>query len=79
MPLYDYKCNDCQHCFEESHAMSAPPIKICPECGKEKVRKVLSTGGVLNSSKGGQDMAPSGPPCASMGGGGGCAGGMCPM
>ena len=76
MPLYDYKCDLCKHCFEESHSMSAPAIKICPECGKEGVRKVLSTGGVLNSSKGGQDVAaPS--PCASMGGG--CAGGMCPM
>jgi putative FmdB family regulatory protein len=76
MPLYDYKCDACKHCFEESHSMSAPVIKVCPECGKESVRKVLSTGGVLNSSKAGQDAAPASP-CASMGGG--CAGGMCPM
>ncbi|MBF0454783.1 MAG: zinc ribbon domain-containing protein [Magnetococcales bacterium] len=77
MPLYDYKCDGCQHCFEVSHAMAAPAIKVCPECGKKRVRKVLSTGGVLNSSKGGQDASPPSGPCASMGGG--CAGGMCPM
>ena len=77
MPIYDYKCDGCEHCFEESHSMATPNIKTCPECGKDLVRKVLSTGGVLGSIKNGERAAA--PPCASMGGGGGCAGGMCPM
>ncbi len=75
MPLYDYKCDGCKHTFEENHPMSAPPIKTCPSCGKEKVRKVLSTGGVISSGGSGGGDAPS--PCAPVGGG--CAGGMCPM
>jgi putative FmdB family regulatory protein len=77
MPIYDYKCDGCQHRFEENHAMSAPLVKTCPACNEEKVRKVLSTGGILNSSKGGQEMSAPASPCASMGGG--CGGGVCPM
>lgn len=78
MPLYDYKCDGCKHCFEATHSMSEPAIKKCPECGKNQVRKVLSTGGILGSTKGGQDFSsPASSPCASAGGG--CAGGMCPM
>ncbi|MBF0445434.1 MAG: zinc ribbon domain-containing protein [Magnetococcales bacterium] len=77
MPIYDYKCDGCQHTFEESHSMSAPAIKTCPQCGVDEVRKVLSTGGVLNSIKNGDSGTAS--PCGPMGGGGGCAGGMCPM
>ncbi|MBF0439479.1 MAG: zinc ribbon domain-containing protein [Magnetococcales bacterium] len=72
MALYDYKCDGCGVRFEQNHPMSAPPVRICPECGAEKVRKILTTGGV--SISGGS--APSGPPpCAT----GGCAGGMCGM
>ncbi|MBF0624228.1 MAG: zinc ribbon domain-containing protein [Magnetococcales bacterium] len=74
MPLYDYKCNACGGRFELNHAMSAPVVTKCPGCGQEKLRKVLSTGGVMGSSKLGQ--ADSGPPMPSCGGGG-CGSGMC--
>ncbi|MBF0447708.1 MAG: zinc ribbon domain-containing protein [Magnetococcales bacterium] len=75
MPLYDYKCDACQHRFEESHSMSDPAITVCPVCQKEQVRKILSTGGILSSSKGGQDFSPPSSPC----GAGACGGGVCPM
>ncbi|MBF0271146.1 MAG: zinc ribbon domain-containing protein [Magnetococcales bacterium] len=73
MTLYDYKCDGCGLRFEQDHPMSAPPVRVCPECGAEKVRKILSTGGVQVA--GSRSAAPSAspPPCAS----GGCAGGMC--
>ncbi len=73
MPIYDYKCDACGHTFEKNHPMSDPPVKICPKCKEEKVRKVLSTGGVLGSTKSGEGSAPPMPSCAT----GGCAGGMC--
>jgi len=72
MTLYDYKCDGCGVRFEKDHPMSAPPVRLCPECGAEKVRKVLSTGGIqVSGARAAAPVAP--PPCAA----GGCAGGMC--
>lgn len=75
MPLYDYKCDACTVRFEVDHPMSAPPVQVCPECGANQVRKLLTTGGISVRTKGfGRESAPSSPPpCAS----GGCGGGMC--
>ena len=74
MTLYDYKCDACTIRFEVDHPMSAPSVQVCPECGADKVRKILSTGGISVRTK---EFRSSGspPPCAS----GGCAGGMCGM
>jgi len=42
MPLYEYKCQACDHEFEEFQKFSDKPIKKCPECGKLKVAKKIS-------------------------------------
>ncbi|MBF0110691.1 MAG: zinc ribbon domain-containing protein [Magnetococcales bacterium] len=76
MPLYDYKCDACHTRFEQEHSMTAPPVKVCPHCGQEKVRKILSTGGVMSH---GISRSPSGPPPSSPCGMGGCGTGMCGM
>jgi putative FmdB family regulatory protein len=54
MPTYEYACEKCGHEFEVLQAMSAQPLKICPEdfCGRKKwghgkVKKKISTGGGL--------------------------------
>jgi putative FmdB family regulatory protein len=42
MPTYDYRCNACEHIFEEVHMMDddlVPTKKPCPECGKKEVTK----------------------------------------
>jgi putative FmdB family regulatory protein len=44
MPNYDYTCNDCGHTFEVFQTMSSDPLKECPECKKESLRKVISGG-----------------------------------
>lgn len=75
MTLYDYKCDGCGLRFEQDHPMSAPSVRVCPECGAEKVRKILTTGGVQISGGGAAGSAMSPPPCAT--GGCGMGGGMC--
>ncbi|MBX3458380.1 MAG: zinc ribbon domain-containing protein [Planctomycetes bacterium] len=47
MPTYDYQCPDCGHKFEAFQSISAKPIKVCPECGKRKVKRLIGTGGGL--------------------------------
>ena len=42
MPIYEYRCPDCSHEFEEIQKMSADPVTLCPTCGKENVTKLLS-------------------------------------
>jgi putative FmdB family regulatory protein len=47
MPTYDYKCNACGHAFERFQSITSPPITKCPECGKNKVKRLLGTGAGL--------------------------------
>jgi putative FmdB family regulatory protein len=47
MPTYEYKCDACGHAFERFQSIMAAPIKRCPECGKAKVRRLISTGAGL--------------------------------
>ena len=53
MPTYDYECDACGHTFEKFQSMSAPLIKKCPQCGKQKVRRLIGTGaGVIFKGSG---------------------------
>lgn len=42
MPIYEYRCPDCQHQFEVIQKMSDDPVTVCPECGKQQVKKMIS-------------------------------------
>ena len=44
MPTYDYKCENCGHAFEKFHSITAAPIKKCPVCGKNTVKRMIGTG-----------------------------------
>ncbi len=44
MPTYDYICNDCEKVYEYFQSMSDDPIKKCPECKKNSLRRVISGG-----------------------------------
>jgi putative FmdB family regulatory protein len=44
MPTYEYVCDACEHEFEEFQSMSAKHLKKCPECGKNKLRRLIGTG-----------------------------------
>jgi putative FmdB family regulatory protein len=47
MPTYEYECSACGHHFERFQQMSAEPIKVCPECGKRKVHRLIGMGAAL--------------------------------
>ncbi|MFQ5888898.1 MAG: FmdB family zinc ribbon protein [Gemmatimonadota bacterium] len=47
MPTYEYRCRSCGHAFERFQRISEPPIRSCPECGKRRVERLISTGGGL--------------------------------
>lgn len=47
MPTYDYRCTACEHEFEEFQSMTAPLLKKCPKCGKNKLERLIGTGAAL--------------------------------
>ena len=47
MPTYDYKCEACQHQWEEFQSITAAPIKKCPKCGKSKAQRQIGGGAGL--------------------------------
>src|SRR3954466_15627179 len=47
MPTYEYKCDACGNAFERFQTMSAAPVKKCPKCGKNKVRRLIGMGAGL--------------------------------
>lgn len=47
MPTYAYRCESCGHEFEEFQSIKAEPIKVCPECKRAKVRRLIGTGAAV--------------------------------
>lgn len=47
MPTYDYKCDACEHAWEEFQSIKAEPTKKCPHCGKKKARRLIGAGAGL--------------------------------
>lgn len=46
MPTYEYRCNSCNHKFEQFQSITADPVKICPECDG-LVERLISAGNGL--------------------------------
>lgn len=42
MPIYEYQCKACEAVVEELQKISDAPLKKCPECGKNKLEKLVS-------------------------------------
>ncbi|MGB9688482.1 zinc ribbon domain-containing protein [Thermogutta sp.] len=47
MPTYEYVCDACEHTFEEFQSITAEPLRKCPACGKNKLRRVIGPGGAI--------------------------------
>jgi putative FmdB family regulatory protein len=63
MPLFEYKCSECNHPFEELvlNASASGEVK-CPSCGSKKIAKKISSfatkgSGVESLSFGGRNAA----------------------
>ncbi len=44
MPTYEYKCENCEHQFEHFQTMTSKPLRKCPECGKNKLNRLIGSG-----------------------------------
>ncbi len=42
MPIYEYECDSCGHYLEALQEFSDSPLRKCPDCGKPKLRRLLS-------------------------------------
>lgn len=64
MPLFEYRCSDCQEQFEELVSYSESKDVDCPHCGGHNTEKLVSAFAIIGgSSSGGSDNA-----CGSGGG-----------
>ena len=45
MPIYEYRCQSCGHELEKLQRLSDPVLTDCPECGKAKLRRLISAAG----------------------------------
>ncbi len=42
MPIYEYQCEACSHQIEVIQKVSDDPLKDCPACGKDSLKKLVS-------------------------------------
>jgi len=67
MPIYEYRCADCEKKFEKRRRMSQADDEIaCPECGSKQTSRGLSMFAAFSRGSSGSTT--------SVGGGSGCAG-----
>ena len=52
MPVYAYRCESCGVQFERHQSFSDNPLKRCPECNKNSLRKVIGPVGVVFKGSG---------------------------
>lgn len=47
MPTYEYLCEACDHRFELFQSITADPIRVCPQCKRRKVRRLIGPGAAI--------------------------------
>ena len=52
MPIYCYKCFDCGHYKEIKQKFDDKELTICPECGKDKFKRIIRNVGIIFKGKG---------------------------
>ena len=89
MPIYEYRCQSCNHDLEVMQKLSDPEFSDCPSCGQPQLKKLISAVGFrlkgsgwyeTDFKKGNQknvakDEAPASASCSAStsDSGGGCA------
>lgn len=59
MPIYEYKCETCNHSFEKLVFKGDDETIACPECGKDKVHRLMSCASVFGTKGIGACAAPA--------------------
>jgi putative FmdB family regulatory protein len=51
VPVYEYKCTNCNYKFDKRQNINDAPIEVCPKC-QGKVKKIISksTGFIVKGS-----------------------------
>ncbi|MGA1979069.1 MAG: zinc ribbon domain-containing protein [Sedimentisphaerales bacterium] len=44
MPTYEYICGNCGHEFEHFQSMTTGPLRKCPKCGRNKLKRLIGAG-----------------------------------
>jgi putative FmdB family regulatory protein len=52
MPVYSYRCDHCGLQFDQHQKFDDDPLKICPECGEPKLRKLYLPVGIVFKGSG---------------------------
>lgn len=52
MPIYTYRCENCGVQFDRRQKFDDEPLKICPECQTETLRKVYLPVGIVFKGSG---------------------------
>lgn len=53
MPTYEYVCESCGHKFDEMQSFKDDPLKVCPKCHAESLRRLFGTGAAILFKGGG--------------------------
>jgi putative FmdB family regulatory protein len=52
MPIYTYRCENCGVQFERQQSFHDEALKRCPECNKNKLRRVITPSGIVFKGSG---------------------------
>jgi len=52
MPIYTYRCENCGVQFDRQQSFQDAPLKVCPECRKKALKKVIAPVGVVFKGSG---------------------------
>ena len=52
MPIYEYVCEQCGHALEALQKISETPLRDCPACDKDALKKKISAPGFRLSGSG---------------------------
>ena len=52
MPIYVYRCDGCAETHEAMQKVSDEPLRVCPSCSEESLRKIIAPAGVIFKGSG---------------------------
>lgn len=78
MPIFEYKCSECNTVYEIFHKSSSDVEEVfCPECKSEKHIKLISSFASINSKSSDFSGGCESGNCGFSPSSGGCSSGMC--